>query len=140
MMSRRRSLSLIEVVIAVVLLALAAGPLAIQLTQALRTRQEALTQHQLVTLAAERMHEVYADLATAGRGYAWISGRRYPTENGPDGLTGFRRTTDVREVDPSDFLTPRPGSGLKRVRVRVSGPDRQRFVVDFFVASERPAR
>ncbi len=134
----RRGLSLIEVVIAIVLLALAAGPLAIQLAGALQSRQQALTQHVIVQLARERMGEIYADAATPNRGYAWISPARYPAETAPHGLTGYARTTEIREVDPSDFLTPQPGSGLKRVRVRVTGPGDQQLVVDFFVARESP--
>ncbi len=134
-MRRRSGLSLIEVVIAIVLLALAAGPLAIQLAESLRSRQEALAQHVLTQLARERMHEIYADAATPTRGYAWITAGHYPREPAPHSMRGFVRTTTIREVDPSDFLTPKPGSGLKRVQVRVRGPGGQQLVVDFFVAS-----
>jgi len=138
-MRPRRGLSLIEVVIAIVLLALAAGPLAIQLAESLQARQQALTQQVLTQLAAGRMHEVYADAATPTRGYAWITATHYPSESDPHGMRGFRRTTTIREVDPADFLTPRPGSGLKRVQVRVTGPGGQQLVVDFFVASGSPS-
>lgn len=115
-------LSLVEVVVALVILALAVPPLMFQLGAGVQQQRAALIQQNLTQLAAERMWQIFADHADPTRGYDYIQTSAYPPEDGPWGLSGYRRVTTVREVSPVDFRTPQPGSGIKRFQIVVSGP------------------
>ena len=133
-MKRRRALSLVEVILTMVILALAVPPLIVQIGAAVRQQEAMLVQQDLTRLAADRMWEIFADHADPTRGYAFIAGAAYPNEIDPGGLTGFARTTEVREVNPIDYVTITPGSGLKRFRITTSGPGGRTLTVESFVA------
>jgi prepilin-type N-terminal cleavage/methylation domain-containing protein len=132
-MMKRRALSLIEVVIAIVILGLAVPPLMFQMAAGIQQQQAALVQQELTQLASERMWEVFADHANPTRGYDYIEGSAYPDETAPWGLTGYTRQTTVKEVSPTDYATPQAGSGIKRFRVLVSGPRGRSLVIESFV-------
>lgn len=133
-MNRRRALSLIEVVLAIVILGLAVPPLMMQLGTASRAQGVAMIHMNLVQLAAQRVNEVHADRANPTRGYTYVTAANYTDEKDVGGLSGYQRVTTVREVSPTDHLTPQPGSGVKRVRVDVTGPDGSTLRVETFVA------
>ncbi len=130
---RARSLSLVEVVLAIVIVGLAVPPLMLQLATAARAQQMAVVQMNLAQLAAEQMGAVFADAADAARGYVYIAADHYPPESDAGGLTGYQRSTLVREVSPTDHTTPQSGSGIKRVRIEVRGPDEASLVIETFV-------
>jgi len=132
-MTNRRALSLIEVVIAIVILGLAVPPLMFQMAAGLQQQQAALVQQELTQLASERMWEVFADHANPTRGYDYIEDSAYPDETTPRGLTGYTRQTTIKEVSPMDYATPQAGSGIKRFRVLVSGPQGGSLVIESFV-------
>lgn len=138
-MSRHRGLSLIEVVLALVILALALPPLALQVRAGAEAYAAARTQQQLAALAAERVTQVFADHATVSRGFEYVTSGAYPRETDAGGQPGYVRETDVAEVDPADLATPRAGAGVKRLRVRVRAPDGREMVVQTFVANAAAA-
>jgi len=133
-MTMRRGLTLIEVVVAIVILGLAVPPLMFQLTAGVQQQEAALIQQDLIQLASEQMWKVFADHAVTTRGYAYIVDKAYPTESAPRGLKGFTRETTIREVSPKDYVTSDPGSGIKRFRILVTGPRNHSLVVEAFVA------
>lgn len=132
-MNARRGLSLIEVILALVILAIAVPPLMLQIGAGIEQQEAALIQQTLVHLASEKMWQVFTDHADPTRGYSAIVPAAYPAETAPDGLAGYARTTEVREVSPANYLTPQPGSGVKRFRIQVSGPRGQSLSVESFV-------
>ncbi len=133
--AHRPGLSLIEVVVAIVILGLAVPPLLISIAAGVQQQQLGLIQQNLANLASERMWQVFTDHADPTRGYDAIVPAAYPDESAPHGLTGYTRRTEIREVNPSDYLTPLSGSGVKRFRIIVSGPQNQSLTVESFVTN-----
>lgn len=132
---RRRALSLVEVIIAMVILALAVPPLLVQIGAGVEQQQATLIQQNLVRLASERMWQVFTDHANPTRGYDAIVSAAYPEETTPGGLAGYTRRTEIREVSPANYTTPQDGSGIKRFRVQVTGPRNHALVVESFVTN-----
>ena len=120
-MRRRRALSLVEVVIAMVILAIAVPPLMFQMAAGVQQQETVLIQQNLTQLASERMWQIYADHADPTRGYAYIVDASYPPESAPLTLAGYTRQTTILEVSATDYVTAEPDSGLKRFRVIVTG-------------------
>jgi type II secretory pathway pseudopilin PulG len=127
-------LSLIEVVLAIVILGLAVPPLMFAMSAGIQQYEATLIQQDLSQLAAERMWEIFADHADPTRGYDYIADAAYPDEPAPRGLTGYTRQTTIREVSPADYVTAEPDSGIKRFRIVVSGPQSTSLVIESFVA------
>ena len=132
-MNRRRGLALIEVILAMIILALAVPPLMLQVAAGVQQQEAARIEQNLVHLASVRMWQVFTDHADPTRGYAAITAAAYPEEVAPDGLTGYTRRTDVREVSPVDYITPQAGSGIKRFRIEVTGPQDHSLTVESLV-------
>jgi prepilin-type N-terminal cleavage/methylation domain-containing protein len=130
----RRGLSLIEVVVAIVILGLAVPPLMLSMAAGVQQQEESLIQQELTQLASERMWEVFTDHANPTRGYAYLTNAAYPDEDAPHGLTGYLRQIRLREVSAADYSTPEAGSGLKRFRIIVTGPRGLLLTIDSFVA------
>ncbi len=133
-MKSRRALSLVEVVLTIVILGLAIPPLLFQITASVQLQEAALVQQNLTALASERMWEIVADHANPTRGYTYVQDSAYPAETDPGGLTGYSRTTTVREVDPADYITPQTDSGIKRFKIMVTGIGSRTLVIESFVA------
>lgn len=129
-----RSFSLIEVVVAIVVLGLAVPPLMLGMAAGAQQQEEALIQQDLVQLAQQRLNEIFVDHANPTRGYGYIVNAAYPDETTPGGLVGYIRQTLVREVSASDYSTPQAGSGLKRFRIYVAGPRNMSLMIESFVA------
>jgi prepilin-type N-terminal cleavage/methylation domain-containing protein len=132
-MRARRALSLIEVVLAMVILGVAVPPLLLQISASVQQQETALIEQNLVQLASERMWAVFTDHADPTHGYDAIVAATYPDETAPNGLTGYVRRTEIREVSPDDYVTSQPGSGIKRLRVTVTGPRTLKLTVESFV-------
>lgn len=133
-MRTRRSLSLIEVVVAIVILGLAVPPLMLSMAAGVQQQEESLIQQELTQLASERMWEIFTDHADPTRGYVYVTNAAYPDEDAPRGLTGYARQIRIREVSTADYSTPEAGSGLKRFRVIVTGPREMTLTIESFVA------
>jgi prepilin-type N-terminal cleavage/methylation domain-containing protein len=136
--SARRGMSLIEVVLAMVILSLAIGPVLLSVAAGAAQQQSALIEQNLVELASERLWGVFVDRTDPTKGYAAITSAAYPNETAPRGLTGYSRRTEIREVSPTDYYTPQAGSGLKRLRVTASGPGNRTLVIESLVADLPP--
>ena len=134
-MTTRRGLSLVEVVLAIVILGLSVPPLVFQINAGVQQQEMALIQQNLTHLAALRMWEIFADHANPTRGYAYIASAAYPAETAPLSLRGYTRQTEIREVSPTDCVTPQPGSGIKRFRIVVTGPNERSFAVESLVTN-----
>lgn len=132
-MQRRPAMSLIEVVIAMVILALAVVPISVQLRAGVDSYGQARVQTDLVELARERLCAIYLDHANPLRGYAAITAAAYPSENNAGGMSGYTRATTVKEVDPQDFKTAKAGSGVKRVKISVVGPNQKTLSIEAVV-------
>jgi type II secretory pathway pseudopilin PulG len=134
-MRKLRGLSLVEVVIAIVILGLAVPPLLFQMAAGIQQQEATLVQQDLTQLASERMWEIFADHANPTRGYTYIEDSAYPDETAPRGLDGYTRHTTIREVSPSDYVTPEADSGIKRFRILVTGPGGGSLVIESFVTN-----
>lgn len=132
-MRRRRSLSLIEVVLAIVILGLAVPPLMFAMAAGIQQQAATLVQQDLSQLASERLWEIFADHADPTRGYTYIVNAAYPDEPTPRGLTGYARQTTIKEVSPADYVTEQADSGIKRFRIVVTGPRSASLVIESFV-------
>lgn len=134
-MKLQRGMSLIEVVLALVIVALAVPPLVFQIAGSAQQQQRLLVQRNLTRLASERLTAILADHANPTRGFVYIENANYPDETEPGGLSGYARRTEVRAVNPADFLTELPGSDVKRIRITTSGPDEATLVIETFATN-----
>ena len=130
-----RALSLVELIIAIVILGLAIPPLVIQVGTGVRQQAAALVQRNQTQLAAERMWEISADHANPTRGYAYITDAAYPAETAPRVLAGYTRQTTIIEVSPTDYGTPQVGSGIKRFRIVVTGLGNHSLTIESLVTN-----
>ena len=129
----RTALSLVEVVVAMVVLGLAIPPLVIQIGASARARVVTTSEQNAAQLASDRLGEIFADQVNPTRGYAYVQTSAYPVETAPCGFTGYTRTTEVREVSATDFVSPLANSGIKRIRVTVAAPDNTSIKLESFV-------
>ena len=132
-MTLPRGLSLIEVVLAIVILGLAVPPLMFAMVAGIQQQEAVLVQQDLSQLASERMWAIFADHANPTRGYDYIVNAAYPNETTPRGLTGYTRQTTIKEVSATDYVTEQADSGIKRFRVVVTGPQSALLVIESFV-------
>lgn len=133
-MSRsRRGLTLVEVIVALVVLALAVPPLLLQVAGGIERQNRSDVQQNLARLASDRLWEIFTAHANPDAGYDEIDAASYPDETAPAGLTGYARSTTIREVAPTNYSTPLTGSGIKRFRIVVTGPGGESLVLESFV-------
>lgn len=123
-MSRRRgrsqrAFSLIEAIIAIVILSVAVPPMFWAIRDAAARRVEPVMLARARWLAAEKIEDIIADRHCATRGYAYLMTSSYPAEASLSGFTGFSRSVTIVERG-ADLVTP--GAGYKVATVRVSYP------------------
>lgn len=119
-MSGRRGFTLVEALIAVVILAVAVPPMLVALRDASGRRTDAVRSAQAQWLAAERLEDVMADRHSTTRGYTWVVGGNYAAEASVAGFPGFTRSVAVSETGADLSST---GTGFKRVTVTVGWTD-----------------
>jgi Tfp pilus assembly protein PilV len=112
--------TLIEAIVAIVIVSVAAPPLLVALREAHRHRTAPVQADRARWLAAERLEQVIADRNSSVRGWAYLAESNYPAESGVEGFQGFSRVVQIRETGASLSGT---GSGYKVVTVRVSWAD-----------------
>lgn len=115
-----RAFTLIELLIAVVVLAVATPPLVLALSDASVRRSSRTLDERARWLAAERLEEIIADRHSAARGYSYVSSGNYPAESTITGFPGFSRTVNVTTTGPNFAVG---GSGYKAVTVTVNWTD-----------------
>ncbi|MBL0926557.1 MAG: prepilin-type N-terminal cleavage/methylation domain-containing protein [Phycisphaerales bacterium] len=116
---RRRGFSLIECVVAVVVLGLAVPSLLFAIRQAHFDRAAPVNAAKARWLATERLEDVIADRQSDSRGWAYLVASNYPAETQVAGFTRFSRSVSLVELGPNLG----PGSNYMRVTVTVTWSD-----------------
>lgn len=114
---RPRAFSLIEAVIAIVILSVAVPAMFWAVRDAAERRAEPVMLNRARWLAAEKIEDILADRANAGRGYGYVVAANYPAESPVTGFAGFSRQVHVSERG-ADLTSA--GTGYKVVTVRVN--------------------
>lgn len=116
---RATAFTLIEAIIAVVVLSVAVPPMLWALREARLARADPIHTSTARWLAAEQLEDIIADRHSATRGYAWLIGANYPDEPVVPGFPVYARSVAIAETGP-DLAGALPGGGYKRVSVTVT--------------------
>ncbi len=119
MQFRRRATTIIEIVMAMVILAIAMPPLMNAFVEASHQSIHPTKASIASFLATERMEEIIARRYRNSEGYAAVTTANFPNEPSVSGFGGFSRSVTMTSVSAS--LTPvGTDEGYKLVRVTVS--------------------
>lgn len=116
----RRGFTLIEAIVAVLVVSIAAPATLLVIRDAMVRRTAPIMASRARWLAAERIEDVIADRHSATRGWAYVTQANYASEATVAGFDGFSRTTSVVER-AADLASV--GTGYKVVTVTVSWSD-----------------
>lgn len=116
----RNGFTLIETIIAIVVLSLAVPPMMWSLRQAHVQRVSPMMASKARWLASEKLEDIVADRHSTTRGYTYLVSGNYPTEASITGSAGFTRSVAFAETT-ADLSTA--GTGYKRVTITVSYTD-----------------
>lgn len=117
---RLRGLTLIETIIAMVVLAVAVPGTLWAIRDSAVQRVAPLRSSKARWLVTEKLEDIVADRHSTTRGYTYIASGNYPNEATISGFPGFTRTTTVSET-AADLATA--GTGYKKVTVSVGWID-----------------
>lgn len=118
--STARGFTLIEAIVAVVILATAVPAMLLAVREAHRDRVSPVLASKARWLATEKLEDVIADRHSTTRGYAYLVNGNYAAENSITGSPGFTRTIAVTET-AADLVSA--GTGFKKVIVTVNWTD-----------------
>jgi prepilin-type N-terminal cleavage/methylation domain-containing protein len=118
--SRRRGFTLIEGVIAMVILAVAIPPMLWSISQAQGQRVTPYKVSKARWLAVEKLEDIIADRHSSTRGYGYLISSNYPAEASISGAPGFTRSVAFTETT-ANLSTA--GAGYMRATVTVSWVD-----------------
>lgn len=113
----RNGLTIIETIIAIVVLSLAIPPVLWTIQESHHHRSNVVLALRARWLAEEAIEDVIADRYSTTRGYGYLQEANYPSEDSVPGFPGFRRRVLIVSTGP-DLSTP--GDGYKVVTVNVS--------------------
>jgi len=113
----RPGFTLIEAIIAIVVLSIAAPPLLMALAATQTERAQTTRSIEATWIAADHLERVIRDRHAAGRGYDYITPANYPPAPSLPEAPGFGREIGIAETTP-DLSSP--GSGAKTVTVTVT--------------------
>ncbi|MHC4216884.1 MAG: type IV pilus modification PilV family protein [Planctomycetota bacterium] len=121
--ARPSGFTLIETVVAIVILAVAVPPMLWAVAQAQQQRANPMLASKARWLAVEKLEDVIADRHSTGRGWAWLedTATYYPDE-AKGSITGypqFSRTVTENET-LADLVTGDADGGYKTVTVTVT--------------------
>lgn len=128
----RRGFSLIEAIIAIVILSVAIPPMFWAVRDAADRRAEPVMLARARWLAAEKIEDLIADRHCPGRGYGHLVSANYPAEASVPGFAGFARQVEIAERSVN--LTS-AGTGYKVATVRVTYPGARGAVRTFELAA-----
>lgn len=123
-MARRRvgpGFTLIEVMIAIVVMAIAVPPMLWALRQANVQRVDPMNLSRARWLACEKLEDIRADSNSTTRGYSYLVNSNYAAESPISGFGGFTRTVSISESGAN--LLSGSGTGYKSVVVTVGFVD-----------------
>lgn len=116
----RAGFTLIETIVAVVVLSVAVPSMLWAIQDAQRSRVSPVMTSRARWLAMEKLEDALADRASSARGYAYVLTGNYPAEASVAGFAGFSRSVAVAETGPG-FVAG--GTGYKTVTVSVGWTD-----------------
>jgi len=117
---RHTAFTLIEAIIAVVILSLAIPPMLWSIHEAHVQRVNPMLASRARWLATEQLEDVIADRHSTTRGYDYLTSANYPDESPVPGYPGFDRRVMFNETQ-ADLATP--GEGYMNVTVEVIWTD-----------------
>lgn len=129
MQYHRRATTIVEIVMAVVILAVAVPPLISAFTQSATNTIQPCNAAVASFLATERMEEIIARRYRATDGYAAVTTANFPDESPVTGFPRFSRSVTVAYVN-SSLATVGSDVGYKKVRVTVSWNSGSDMVVE----------
>jgi Tfp pilus assembly protein PilV len=120
--SLRRSgaFTLIEAIVALVVIGIAVPPMVIAVSDATVRRVDGVLATRARWLAAERLEDILADRHSSTRGYVWVTGANYASESAVSGFAGFSRSVSVSETGATLVGA---GTGYKTCSVSVGWRD-----------------
>lgn len=113
--------TLIEVMIAIVVMAIAVPPMFWALRQANVQRVDPINLSRARWLASEKLEDILADSKSTTRGYSYLANSNYAAESPISGFAGFTRTVSITESGAD--LVSGSGTGYKSVVVTVGFVD-----------------
>lgn len=118
--ARRRGVTLVETVTAVLVLSIAIPPMLWAIKSGHEQRINPMLASRARWLAVERLEEVIADRHSETRGWSHIVAGSYPREAPVTGASGFTREVTLQETG-ADLVSP--GTGYMIVTVTVTWVD-----------------
>lgn len=118
--SKKRAFSLIETIVAIVIMSIAVPSMLWTLREAHIDRVNPTLASTARWLAVEKLEDVIADRHSTTRGYVYLIPGNYPAENPVAGYAAFSRTVSFNET-LADLVTA--GTGYMNVTVQISWTD-----------------
>jgi len=131
--------SLIEIIITLVVLSIAAVGVLSVFTTGTKGSVDPLILNQVTSLAQEKVDIIMGDRANPARGYAWITAavNPYGAENPVTGFSAFNRSVNIFCVTSADLTTstgaPPCASGYAHITVTVTNTTIGSVAVDGLV-------
>ncbi len=116
----RRAVTLVEAIIALVVVSVAAPPMMLAVRDSSVRRVDPILADRARWLAGEKLEDLIADRHSTARGYAYLASTNYPAEPAITGFSNFARSVTIAETGASLSGT---GTGYKRVTVTVTWRD-----------------
>jgi prepilin-type N-terminal cleavage/methylation domain-containing protein len=111
-----RGFSLIEAIVAIVILSLSVPSMLWAVREMHNKRVDPIQASRARWLASEKLEDIIADRNSTTRGYPYLLSANYPAEPSVAGFPGFSRTVTLTETT-ADLSTP--GTGYMRATVTV---------------------
>lgn len=112
--------TLIEAIIAIVVLAVAVPPMLWSIQESQVSRVAPILVSRARWLATEKLEDIVADRHSSTRGYGYVIDANYPAEVAVTGMTGFSRSVAITETGAA---LASGGTGYKLVTVTVGWTD-----------------
>lgn len=119
--ARDRGFTLIEAILAVVVLSIAMPAMLWSIRDSIRRRADPVLLSRARWLAAEKLEDCIADAHSPTRGYSYVVNANYAAETPVTGFTGMNRSVSIAETAPK-FVA---GTGWKTITVTVAYTDGQ---------------
>lgn len=122
--TRRRGFTLVETVLAIVILAMAVPPMLWAVKEAHHQRMNPMLASKARWLATSKLEDIIADRHSPDRGYAYLDVTNYAAENKGDiaGYIQFSRSVSFVTTD-ADLVTLNPAGGYRTATVAVGWTD-----------------